>query len=49
LPENALAFDRQGDAAFIHATLASTGVGRGFDSVRHAPGLYRNRVRVTPR
>ena len=29
-------------------TLADTGPGRGFDSVGHAAGSYRNRLRVEP-
>ena len=49
LPENSLQLDREGDRIFIYVTLASTSVGRGFDSVGHAPGAYRNRVRLTPR
>ncbi|HVK89368.1 MAG TPA: hypothetical protein VM513_34835 [Kofleriaceae bacterium] len=32
--------------AAIFVTLAATSVGRGFDSVGHAPGTYRNRIRV---
>src|SRR5690606_33004362 len=32
---------------YVLMTLADTGPGRGFDSVGHAAGVYRNRVRVT--
>lgn len=49
LPQNAIEFTRQGDAVTIHVTLASSSVGRGFDSVGHRAGTYRNRVRVRPR
>lgn len=48
--QNALQFALSGDApgamASVFFTLASTSVGRGFDSVGHAPGVYRNRIRV---
>jgi len=48
--QNALQFALSGDApgamASVFLTLASTSVGRGFDSVGHAPGVYRNRIRV---
>lgn len=32
--------------AFVSLSLADTGVGRGWDSVGHAAGTYRNRVRI---
>jgi len=48
-PENSLQFDRLSDVALVYVTLASTSVGRGFDSVGHAAGTYRNRVRLLPR
>ena len=32
----------------VFLTLADTGPGRGFDSVGHAAGTYRNRVRIEP-
>lgn len=35
--------------AVVHLSLAETGIGAGLDTVAHAPGVYRNRVRVTPR
>ena len=48
VPENAielsLAADRPDADAMIFMTLAGTSVGRGFDSVGHSPGLYRNRI-----
>jgi hypothetical protein len=28
-------------------SLAATGIGSGFETTRHAEGVYRNRVRVT--
>jgi hypothetical protein len=30
----------------VWVSLASTSVGRGFDSIGHSPGIYRNRIRV---
>jgi hypothetical protein len=33
---------------FVVLTLADTGPGRGFDSVGHAAGTYRNQLRVEP-
>lgn len=48
VPENAielsLASDRPDADAMIFVTLAGTSVGRGWDSVGHAAGLYRNRI-----
>ncbi|MDQ3336370.1 MAG: hypothetical protein M4D80_14470 [Myxococcota bacterium] len=50
VPENAIEFSLNGDrpdaTARLYITLAGTSVGRGFDSVGHAPGLYRNRVEI---
>jgi hypothetical protein len=50
LPDNALEFLRAdadpSSPAVLFVTLASTSVGRGFDSVGHAAGTYRNRVRI---
>jgi hypothetical protein len=41
---------REGETSYspvrIWLTLAGTSVGRGFDSVGHAAGTYRNRVRI---
>ncbi len=52
VPENALTFWRLGIAdnssAALELTLAGTGIGRGFDSVTHAAGVYRNRVQIGP-
>lgn len=50
LPENAIEFSVAGlspsSTASIFITLAATSVGRGYDSVGHAAGTYRNRMRV---
>lgn len=50
VPENSIEFSRASDspksAVSIFVTLANTSVGRGFDSVGHAPGVYRNRMKV---
>lgn len=48
VPVNVVSFQSGGDlgAATITLSLAATGIGRGFDTVGHAPGVYRNRVRV---
>jgi hypothetical protein len=50
LPVNAIEFSLDGDsdrsAAGVWITLAATSVGRGWDSVGHAAGTYRNRMRV---
>lgn len=52
LPANAIEFSRFGNPAdapaVIWITLAATSVGRGFDSVGHRAGTYRNRVRIEP-
>ena len=50
VPENAIEFslrrDRPDADAVIYITLADTSVGRGFDSVGHAAGTYRNRIEL---
>lgn len=50
LPQNAIELDRLGDAddapVVITLALAATSLGRGWDAVGHAAGLYRNRVVV---
>lgn len=48
LPQNAveLVRDGGGQSVWIFVTLAATSVGRGYETVGHAPGLYRSRVRV---
>ena len=50
LPANAIEFNRDGETptspCTIFLTLAATSVGRGWDSVGHARGTYRNRLRV---
>jgi hypothetical protein len=49
VPVNAIEFSRDTElsnsAASFFVTLAGTSVGRGFDSVGHAAGTYRNRLR----
>ena len=47
LPENTISFnliEENPPVAFIHIALADTSVGRGFDSVGHDPGVYRNHM-----
>ncbi len=50
LPQNAIEFSLSdpdpASPATLFITLASTSVGRGFDSVGHTPGTYRNRMRI---
>jgi hypothetical protein len=50
LPQNALEFGRASSeptsAAYIDLTLAGTSVGRGWDSVGHRAGVYRNRIEI---
>ena len=50
LPENAIEFSLDGvspkSAAGIYLTLAATGAGRGYNSIGHAAGTYRNRMLV---
>jgi len=52
LPVNAIEFCLLGKApsseAALYITLAATSVGRGWDSVGHAAGTYRNRMRIEP-
>jgi hypothetical protein len=52
LPENAIEFSSRRDGetnrGVIFMTLAGTSIGRGWDSVGHAPGTYRNAIRVEP-
>jgi len=52
VPQNAVTFRRLGvddnSPCEVELTLAATGVGRGFDSVAHAAGVYRNRVHIGP-
>ena len=47
LPPNAIEFhcDEEGDVV-LHVTLAGTAVGRGWDTVGHRAGTYRNRMRI---
>jgi hypothetical protein len=48
VPQNAIVFTIEGDRrdapAAVFVTLAGTGVGRGYDTVAHSPGRYRNRL-----
>jgi hypothetical protein len=50
VPVNAIEFSLQGDqpnsAAAVFITLAATSVGRGYDSVGHSAGVYRNRMSI---
>jgi hypothetical protein len=50
IPSNSIQFDlyedRPTSPAGVWLSLADTGVGRGWDTVGHAAGTYRNRVRV---
>jgi len=50
LPMNAIEFSRDNDRetspASVFVTLAGTSVGRGWDSVGHAAGTYRNRMSI---
>ncbi len=50
LPENAIEFwrDEGGTGVWISASYAATSVGRGWDSVGHAAGTYRNRILIEP-
>ena len=50
VPVNAIEFSLEGDLpqslAAIYLTLSGTSVGRGWESVGHRAGTYRNRVRI---
>lgn len=50
IPQNAIEFNRDGtgenEKITIWFTLAGTSVGRGWDTVGHGLGTYRNRVRI---
>lgn len=50
LPVNSIEFSRSGehesDSAVIYQSLASSSVGRGWDTVGHSAGVYRNRIVV---
>jgi hypothetical protein len=50
LPENAIEFNLEGDAssaaASFFVSLASTSMGRGFETVGHNAGVYRNRMMI---
>ncbi len=51
-PMNAIEFRRIGDdpraPSVVSITLAATALGRGYDTVGHSPGTYRNRLTVIP-
>ena len=50
VPQNAIEFSRdtedEGSVASFFVSLAGTSVGRGWDSVSHAPGTYRSRIKA---
>lgn len=50
VPQNAIEFGltsaSESSTGYVIWTLAATSVGRGWDTVTHAPGFYRNRMRV---
>ena len=47
VPVNAIEFSREADSvARVFITLAATSVGRGYESVGHAAGVYRNRMSI---
>jgi hypothetical protein len=50
VPVNAIEFSRdtadEASVASFFVTLAGTSVGRGFDSVGHAAGTYRSRIKA---
>jgi hypothetical protein len=44
--QGTIQFFASGREGIVQLTLAETGPGRGFDSVGHAAGTYRNRIRI---
>ncbi|MEA2750184.1 MAG: hypothetical protein QOI41_4327, partial [Myxococcales bacterium] len=48
LPQNSIQFSAHDNESVVILALAETGPGRGYDSVGHAAGTYRNRLRVEP-
>lgn len=46
LPQSSIQFFSRDGEGLVVLTLAGTGPGRGFDSVGHGEGTYRNRLRV---
>jgi len=52
VPQNAIEFQRSGNSQeasiAIHITLAATSVGRGYETVGHRVGTYRNRLTFHP-
>ncbi|MDB4939546.1 MAG: hypothetical protein JWP87_6518 [Labilithrix sp.] len=48
VPQGSIQFFSRDGESVVLLTLAETGPGRGFDSVGHAAGTYRNRLRIEP-
>lgn len=48
VPQATIQFFARGHEGYVLLTLADTGPGRGWDSVGHAAGAYRNRLRIDP-
>ena len=48
LPQNSIQFFARDNESLVVLALAETGPGRGYDTVGHAAGTYRNRLRVEP-
>jgi hypothetical protein len=48
VPQNSIQFFSRDGESLIVLALAETGPGRGFDTVGHAAGTYRNRLRIEP-
>jgi hypothetical protein len=46
VPQNSIQFASRGGESLVLLALAETGPGRGFDTVGHAAGTYRNRLHV---
>lgn len=48
VPQNSIQFFSSRSGSLVALTLAETGPGRGWASVGHAEGTYRNRIHVEP-
>ena len=48
LAQNSIQFFRRGKESIVLFMLAETGPGRGWDTVGHTAGVYRNRIHVEP-
>ena len=46
IPENAIEFSLAYQQAYIYTTLSGTSIGRGFQSVGHRSGTYRNQLKI---